>query len=308
MNLELLRTFVDLARSPGLASVAARRHVTKSAVSQQMKALEAQLGVRLFERVGRTIRPTESAQALAAPLAAAFAAVDDALDALRDAEGTVRGQVRIGAPRPFTRAWLRPRLARLLASHPELVVDVSFGVPTELERALLAGDLDLAVLARAPESDAVATAPLFVETFEAVASRAYVRAHGSPETAADFERHRLVVFDRDLPMHGPWWRATFGGRAPLRGRVVCRVASLDEMLALATEGLGIAVLPDYFVAPALAARQLVIIRPSAHGRRATAAKNTIFLAERRGAVVPARVRTMREALLGGASRQLAAPP
>ncbi len=294
MNLELLRTFVDLARSPNLAGAAARRHVTRSAVSQQMKTLEAQLGVRLFERVGRSLRPTASAAGLAAALTGAFSTIDGALDAVRDAEGAIRGEVRLGAPRPFTRAYLRERLARLIAAHGELVVDVAFGTPTELERALVAGDLDLAVLARPPESGAIETALLVVETFTAVASPGYQRERGTPRSAADFEDHRLIVFDRDLPMHAAWWRATFGARAPMRGRVVCRVASLDEMLALAAAGAGIAVLPDYFIAPALAAREVVAIAPGAKRR----ARNPILLAARRGAVPSARVRALREALTG----------
>jgi len=294
MNLELLRTFTDLARSPNLAAAAARRHVTRSAVSQQVKTLEAQLGLRLFERVGRGLRPTASAARLAAALGGAFAAIDEALDAARDAEGAIRGEVRVGAPRPFTRAYLRERLGRLIAAHGELVVDLAFGTPTELERALLAGDLDLAVLVRPADSDAIETTRLVVETFAAVASPAYLRVHGTPHAAADFDRHRLIVFDRDLPMHAAWWRATFGARAPLRGRVACRVASLDEMLALAVAGAGITVLPDYFLAPALTAREVVAVAPRAR-RRAT---NEILLAQRRGAIPSARIRAVRAALAG----------
>jgi DNA-binding transcriptional LysR family regulator len=293
VNLELLRTFVDLARSPSLAAAAARRHVTRSAVSQQVKTLEAQLGLRLFERVGRGLRPTASAASLAAALAGAFSAIDDALDAVRDATGAIRGEVRLGAPRPFTRTFLRERLARLIAAHDELVVDVAFGTPTELERALVVGDLDLAVLARPPESNALETVPMRVETFAAVASPGYLRAWGTPRTAADFAAHRLIVFARDLPMHAAWWQATFGARAPMRGRVVCRVASLDEMLALAVAGAGITVLPDYFVAAALAAREVVALAPGAKRR----ARNEILLAQRRGAIASARVRAVREALL-----------
>jgi DNA-binding transcriptional LysR family regulator len=158
----------------------------------------------------------------------------------------------------------------------------------------VAGDLDLAVLARPPESAAIEAAPLVVEVFEAVAAPAYLRARGTPRTAADFDAHRLIVFGRDLPMHAAWWRATFGPRAPLRGHTACRIASLDEMLALAVAGAGIAVLPDYFVAPALAAREVVAITPGGARRRA---RNEILLAQRRGAIPSARVRAVREALL-----------
>lgn len=293
MNLELLRTFVDACRAPSLGAAAARRHVTKSAVSQQIKTLEAQLGVRLFDRVGRHVRPTEAARALAASLGDAFARVDEALAAVAAAESAVRGVVRIGAPRPFARAWLRPRLAALLAAHPELELDVAFGLPSELERALVAGDLDLAVLARDAEAPSLEARRLFVETFVAVAAPAYLRAHGTPRSAADLAAHRFVVFDRDLPMHAAWWRAAVGARSASSVKIACRVASLDEMLGLVTLGAGIAVLPDYFVAGAVAAKEVVVVTPPRRG----APKNPIVLAWRREAAEGARLSAVRDALL-----------
>ncbi len=293
MNLELLRTFVAAEAAPTLSAAAATRRVTKSAISQQLKTLEAQLGVTLFERVGRNVRPTDAARTLAASLRAAFATIDDSVDAARERQGAVRGLVRVGAPRPFAGFWLRPRLAALLGAHRELVIEVTFGVPSELERRLAAGDLDLAILVRGPETPAVETKPLFVETFEAVASPRYLERQGTPRTADDFEQHRLVVFDEDLPMHAAWWRAAFGGRAALRGRIACRIASLDEMRALAIAGAGVAVLPDYFVADAVADGSLVVVNPRA---RKSSARNPIVLAWRRGIAQTARLRAVRDAL------------
>lgn len=292
-NLELLRTFVMAEAAPTLSAAAAIRRVTKSAVSQQVKTLEAQLGVTLFERVGRNVRPTDAARALAASLRSAFAIIDDSVDAARERQGTVRGVVRIGAPRPFASFWLRPRLAALLAAHRDLVAEVTFGVPTELERRLVAGDLDLAIMVRGPEASSIETSPLFVETFDAYASPSYVKEIGAPRSADDFAEHRFVVFDEDLPMHAAWWRATFGARAPLQGKIACRVASLDEMRALAIASAGIAVLPDYFVESALAAKELVTVTPRT---RKTIAKNPIVLAWRRGIAETARLRATREAL------------
>lgn len=292
-NLELLRTFVTAEASPTLSAAAAARRVTKSAVSQQVKTLEAQLGVTLFERVGRNVRPTEAAKALAASLRGAFAVIDDSLDAARERQGAVRGVVRVGAPRPFAGFWLRPRLASLLSAHRDLVIDVAFGVPTELERRLVAGELDLAILVRPPETSPLEAEPLFVETFDAVASTAYVKTHGAPRTAEDFAAHRFVVFDEDIPMHAAWWRATFGARSPLRGAIACRVASLDEMRALAIASAAIAVLPDYFVAEDLRSKVLVSLTPRT---RKAIAKNPIVLAWRRGIAETARLRAVRAAL------------
>jgi DNA-binding transcriptional LysR family regulator len=294
MDLDLLRTFVIAEEAETLGIAAQKLHVTKSAISQKLKALEARLGVRLFERVGRNVRPTEAARALASSLRGAFALVDDAVETVRDVHGAIGGEVRVGAPRPFTASVLRPRIAKLLAAHPDVVLDLSFGTPTELEARLLAGDLDLAVLARAPESDRVTTKELFVETFVAVASPRYLDRRGTPRALEDWDGHRIVVFDRDLPMHAAFWRAAYG-RAALRGTIACRVASLDELRALAEAGAGIAVLPDYFVEDAVARGKLTALRTTA----AKSARNAIVLAARSNAVAPARVRVVQEALGGG---------
>lgn len=294
MDLDLLRTFVIAEQADTLGSAARKLHVTKSAVSQKLKALETRLGVKLFERVGRNVRPTDAARTLAGSLRSAFALVDDAVETVRDEQGAIGGEVRVGAPRPFTASVLRPRIAKLLGAHPAIVLDLSFGTPTELEARLLAGELDLAVLARAPESDRVTTQELFVETFAAVASPKYFDRRGTPRALEDWDDHRVLVFDRDLPMHAAFWRATYG-RAAMRGTIACRVASLDELRAFAEAGVGIAVLPDYFVEDPIARGKLAAIRTS---RRA---RNALVLAARANAVQPARVRVVRDALLAGAA-------
>lgn len=90
-------------------------------------------------------------------------------------------------------------------------------------------------------------------------------------------------------MHAAFWRAAHG-RATLRGVIACRVASLDELRAFAEAGVGIAVLPDYFVEDAIARGKLVSIRTS------KSARNALHVAARSNAVAPARVRVVREAL------------
>lgn len=296
LNYELLRTFLAAGMAPTFTAAAAGRHVSVSAVSQQIRALEVQLGVPLFERAGRRVRLTPAGQGLVAALRPAFVQIEAALAATLADHAVVRGPVAIGAPRSFGRVWLRPRLAPLLRAYPELTVRLEFDVPSVLERRLVDGMLDLVLLAQPAALAGVVTRPIASETFVAVASPAYLRAHGAPRTRAEFQRHRFVVFDRDLAMHAPWWRAAFGGRGEPPATIVGEVASLEEMQALAEEGVGIAVLPDYLVAAALSAKRLVVLPPDGGSRRARAARNTLFLGWRGAAITTARLRATLEAL------------
>lgn len=296
INYELLRTLLEAGLGPTFVEAARRRRVTPSAVSHQIRALEAQLGVPLFERVGRSARLLPAGEGLVRALRESFARIDDALAAATEDHAEVRGEVRIGGPGPFSRMWLRPRLVRLLRAHPELVINVRFDVPSVLSQRLVLGDDDLSILVGAASIPALEARPIYVEEFSAVASPAYLSAHRRPETAKEFAEHRFVVFDADLAMHAAWWRASFGQKEPLPPKIACRITSLDEMLALTLEGVGIAVLPNYFIASAIAAKQVVVVGPlPGKGRRG--ARDTIYLAWRKGSVHSARVRVVQQALL-----------
>lgn len=299
INLELLRVFVDAAGARTFGEAAVARRVSVSAVSQGVKALEGQLGVPLFERVGRRVRLTPAGERFLAVARDGVAKLDEAARELADGTRAPRGPVRLGGPRTFSAFWVRPRLVALLRRFPALEVTLAFDVPSVLERRLLDGALDLAVLGRPSELPGVATEALTQETFVAVASPAWVKANGRPKTAEDFRAHGFAVFDRDLAMHAPWWRASFGAKAALPTRIVCTVASLDELQALAESGACVTVLPDYFVAPAVKAKRLVVLEPAPkqhpHQR---AAKNTLFLAWRAGAPVTAAFEAARNALRG----------
>jgi DNA-binding transcriptional LysR family regulator len=298
VSYDLLRTFVSAAEAGSFAAAAREARVSVSAISQKVRALEAQLGIPLFERLGRRVRLTGAGGTLLGTLKEEFARIDGALAGVAEDFTQVRGRVAVGSPRTFGRHWLRPRLYPLLSAHEALQVDMEFNVPSVLERRLLEGALDLTILVRPAELPGVETVRLAHETFVAVGSAAYVRRWGQPRTLAEFQAQRWAVFDRDLPMHAPWWRASFGPKAALPTRIVCCVPSLEELLALAEAGVALTVLPDYLVAPAVEERRVVVLAPAAgQYSRQRAAGNTLFLAWRQGLVESARIRVVRQALV-----------
>jgi len=299
--LEQLRALAEAVRGPTFAAAAARLRVTPSALSQQLKALEGALGLRLFEPVGRLRRPTPAAARFALAMRGHLEALAEATARLALEQEAVQGVIRLGGPGPFSRRWLRPRLARLLQAHPGLRAEVRFDVPSVLGPALGAGALDLAILGAPVEAPGLEVRLLYTEEFRCVAAPglANARAPGAEALRAQ----RWIVFDRDLAMHATWWRAAFGRREPLPGEVACRIASLDEMLALCEAGCGLTVLPGYFVEEALRAGSVVEVRPPrlrGAGADTRAPRNALSLAWRRGTVETALFRTVRDALLAGA--------
>jgi DNA-binding transcriptional LysR family regulator len=298
VSYELLKTFVEAASAPTFGAAARKRRVSASSISQQIKALEAQLGVPLFARVGRRVRVTEAGTALLASLRDEFSRIDSAVEEASSAHRAVRGRVALGGPRAFGRFWLRPRLAALLRQHEHLRLLVEFGVPSVLERRLVEGSLDLALLSRPTELPNVASQAVASEIFCLVGAPSYLERYGTPSTREQFEEHRFLLFDADLPMHAAWWRAKFGAGASPGGVRVAEVACLDQMLALCEEGAGLAVLPDYLLAEPLTEGRLRLLQPdAARYPKQRPARNTLFLAWREKALASARFVAVRDALL-----------
>lgn len=292
-DLEHLRTLLTIAKAPSFAAAAEALHVTPSAVSQQMKVLEANLGALLFEKSGRGLRLTSDGAALVAALDPLFAQVDDAIETFAGGKDKVRGSVTLAGPDAFCHMWLTPRLPALLEAHPELVLDVRFAQNDAVEKALVSGEVDLALLVATPESPDLETAVVFREELVAVASQKYLAKHGHPHKMSDLDEHRFVIFDPHARILAAWLRGVFGAGAKLRGKVVCSVRSLEQNLALAAAGVGIAIVPNHVAEHALEAKKVVAIDVE---RRTKQTTNPILLAWRRTAREAARVRAVREAL------------
>ncbi len=126
-GLGALRTFEAAARHQGFTKAAAELGVTPAAVSSQIRALEDQLGVRLFFRTSRTVRPTEAGTVL---LAAVGEALDIVARAVEEIRGSGRKRIVVTATASFAAKWLVPRLDRFRALHPdaEVRIDVSDGL------------------------------------------------------------------------------------------------------------------------------------------------------------------------------------
>ncbi len=290
---------LDVGNAPSFAIAAERLRVSTSAVSQRLKQLEHQLGFPLFERIGRQNRMTPGARELFLTTQNCFLPLGETIERLRGDHSEVRGVVRIGGPAPFSRLWLRPRLATLKNRYPELLPEVQFDMAWVLSPRLAAGEIDLCILVGPVEANlGLVSRLIYTEEFVAVAAPAYVKAHGTPRTLEEFSAHPFIVYDTGLIMLSPWWATKFGRHAPLPQHHACRVANLDEMLALCEAGVGLTVLPSFFVEESLRRRATVLLEPApASGKAPRRSLYPVHLAWRRSAVDTARMRVVRDWLL-----------
>lgn len=120
--LAMLRAFAAAGRRQSLRDAAAELGVTPSAVSHQVSALEAWVGIPLFDRAVRQVTLTKAGRKLSVALNAAFDDMAAALQRVRnEAEPT---QLKVSALPLFTNAWLVPRLGRFEAKHPGVSITI----------------------------------------------------------------------------------------------------------------------------------------------------------------------------------------
>jgi DNA-binding transcriptional LysR family regulator len=144
MDLQQLRSFASVARHSHFTRAAAELHIGQPAVSQHVRRLETELGVRLLSRTTRSVELTEAGALLLDRVERALAELDAGLDELAELRGLVRGRLTIGAMQ-----WLEPydlaaALATFHAMHPAIDIRVVEEVAQSMLAAVLTDRLDLA--------------------------------------------------------------------------------------------------------------------------------------------------------------------
>ena len=139
-SLNALRAFEAAARLASVSRAAAELHVTHSAVSHQIKSLEAEIGVPLFRRVGRGVTATAVGEQLEAALSDAFARMARAVQQAR--LGGRAGLLTVSVEPSFAARWLVLRLGLFRTAHPEIDLRLS---PTSAVADFAREDVDVAI-------------------------------------------------------------------------------------------------------------------------------------------------------------------
>ena len=251
LDMDVLRTLVTAQQLGGFNRAAGQIGRSQSAVSQQIRKLEDQVGEPLFRKQGRGLIPTEAGDVVLAYARRILDLNDEAIVALRGR--AVEGVVRFGLPADFAETWLPVALGRFKRAHPavrvEVVVDGSRRLLDRLDR----GELDLVLaLGKGARGDAARLANLPM-VWIGPASAEPVSAPGEPiplvvhEAPCFFREAGQAALDRA----GVAWRVAFTS-ASLHGLWAAVEAGLGITLRTAT-GLpaGLTVLGDMPAAPTL---------------------------------------------------------
>lgn len=235
MDIEELKTFVEVADAGGVSPAALRLGVSKSIVSRRLARLEADLGVQLLARTTRGAALTEAGATFRDFAARVCAEIDVAKETILPA-GDLRGRLRVAAPLSFGPTHFAPALAEMARRHPQLHIQTCY---TDRFVDLIAEGYDCAIrVGYLPDSNLVArrVAPLYGRL---VASPDYIRVHGAPETPEDLAAHQALMQATEA------WQLLDGDKVvTVRPQGRFKADNGTALLAAAIAGLGIAYLPD----------------------------------------------------------------
>ena len=259
MNWDDVRMFLAVARTGQLLAASRRLGVNHATLSRRVSALEEALKSRLLIRRTNGCELTaegeiflRAAERMETEMLAAQASVGRI-------DTAVAGTVRIGAPDGFGVSFLAPRLGRLTARHPELRIQL---VPVPRSFSLSQREADIAITLERPETGRLVCAKLTDYTLGLYASRAYLDAHGVPDSVEDLKGHRRTGYVEDLIFTAS---LNFTGEIMRSWDAGFEISSATGQTEAVRSGAGIGILHDYI------ARQhgeLVRLLPEATIRRA----------------------------------------
>ena len=153
MDIDDLHAFINVARQGSFSLAAAALHLTQPAVSKRIAALEQRLDTRLFDRIGRRIVLTEAGHTLLARAEKILADVDDTCRAITNLAGEVRGKLSVATSHHIGLHRLPPILRQFTRQHPQVQLDLCFMDSEAACRAVIQGELELAVVTLPFEQD-----------------------------------------------------------------------------------------------------------------------------------------------------------
>src|SRR5262245_19635448 len=245
MNLRHLQTFVAVVDAGGVHRAAARINLSQPATSRQIRALEDQLGVRLFDRIGRRVQLTSEGEDLLQRSRHVLSEAEAIGERARALKSGKIGVLRVGAAPQLIESMIVAFLAHHQRRHPgieiQLTADGGSRLPNRLER----GDVQLAIM---PEGDERFEGRLLYPVYVfAVMARNHQLRHRGVLDVADLAGFPLLALTREFASRE--WFQSACQTARIRPRVCFDSGAPHTLIALAAAGHGIAVIPQGVLIP-----------------------------------------------------------
>jgi DNA-binding transcriptional LysR family regulator len=241
MDWDKLRIFHAVADAGSLTHAGDTLHLSQSAVSRQIRALEDSLNTTLFHRHARGLILTEQGELLFEATSSMAKRLETAAARIRDSEEEVFGELRVTTTTGFGSLWLAPRLPRLYEKYPDLKIDLML---EERVLDLPMREADVAIRMKEPSQADLIRKRLMHIRMRLYASPSYLEKRAAPDRIEDISGHRLICQNPQS--------AQVGAGANLVQYLMTHdiqstltVNNYFGVLQAVLHDLGIGVLPDY---------------------------------------------------------------
>jgi DNA-binding transcriptional LysR family regulator len=258
MHLETLQVFCDLVESGSFSASAAQNFVTQSAVSQQVRALEARFDQRLIERTKGRVQPTPAGQLLYQASKDITGRYRDLREQLQSFGTTVSGSVRLATVHSVGLYELTEPLKKFLKAYPQVTVRLEYSRSTKIFEDVLSGRIDLGIVAYPTRRPQITVIPFREDRLVLVCATHHPLARRRSATIADLEGENFVGYERDVPTRRELDRVL--RRKNVTVRYVMELDNIETIKRVVEIGAGLAIVPEPAIKQEVKSRTLCALQ------------------------------------------------
>ncbi|MEH6401844.1 MAG: LysR family transcriptional regulator [Sneathiella sp.] len=246
MDWDKLRIFHAVAEAGSFTHAGETLHLSQSAVSRQVSALEDSLKIILFHRHARGLLLTEQGEILYRTAHEVFAKLAMTEAQLMDAKDKPSGEIKVTATVGLGSNWLTPRIREFIDLYPEITVNL---ILADRELDLSMREADIAIRLRAPVQPDLIQRKLMTVRHHLYASPEYLEKNGTPTCLEDLTSRRILVYGEEAPANISNVNWILNSLREYKKDItpVFKVNNVYGLLRAIQSGLGIGSLPDYVV-------------------------------------------------------------
>lgn len=257
LDWDKLRIFHAVAEAGSFTHAADKLHLSQSAISRQVSALEHEVSSKLFHRHARGLILTEQGELLFRTADGVLHQLETARMRLKETNDRPSGSLRVTTTVGLGQGWLTGHLHDFLSVYEDIHLQLMLDndeIDVGMRKA------DCAIRLRQPKESDLIQRKLFTVHFHIYASPTYLKTYGELKSLDDLDNHRIITFGEPAPTYllEMNWLQSIGRSTDNPRTPVLQINSLPAVRRACMNGIGLSLLPDYMVSQADGLVQLQI--------------------------------------------------
>lgn len=246
LDWDKLRIFHAAAEAGSFTHAAEKLHLSQSAISRQVSALEMDIGAKLFHRHARGLILSEQGEILYQTAHEVLMKLESVKNRLVETRERPTGKLRVNTTVGLGQGWLTEKVQEFQSLYPDVQVQLILD-NEELDVSMR--QADCAIRLRQPQQPDLIQRRLFTVHFHVYASAAYLARYGEPTSVEDFDNHRIITFGEPSPayLQDVNWLESAGRNPDNRREAQLQINNLPAIRRATINGAGISMLPDYMI-------------------------------------------------------------